>query len=92
MPAVDRETTSLADKEAAAEFAFMLESVRMKNWAAEGDNLQLVLARADNSAFTNSFKPTHACRFARGGFDTPPSACRTLDGGSGPTPPRMVMS
>lgn len=58
MPAVDRETTPLRDKEAAAEFAFMLENMRMKNWAAEGDNLPRFLARADNSTFaSDEFTP-----------------------------------
>lgn len=56
-PTTDRETTSLADKEAAAEFRFMLENVRMKEWAAEGNNMEQALRREDNSEFTEPYVP-----------------------------------
>jgi ectoine hydroxylase-related dioxygenase (phytanoyl-CoA dioxygenase family) len=58
VPAVDRERTSIADKEATAEMAFMLENMRMKTWAAEGDNIEQVLSREDNSAFRDAYVAT----------------------------------
>lgn len=51
LPRVDRETSSLADKEAAFEMEFMLEVMRLKLLASEGDNLARLLRREDNSAF-----------------------------------------
>lgn len=58
-PAVDRESTQLADKEISAEFTFMLENIRMKQWAAEDDNMnQVVLPREDNRAFRESYVET----------------------------------
>eukprot|EP00966_Prymnesium_polylepis_P039783 923495-Prymnesium_polylepis.1 len=58
VPDVDRETTPIAEKETAAEFAFMLENMRMKQWASEEDNLQRVRLREDNSAFGEAYAPT----------------------------------
>ena len=56
-PSTDRETTPLAEKEAAAEFQFMLDNMRMKQWAAEDENLRDTLRREDNRAFKDTYVP-----------------------------------
>ena len=54
-PSTDRETTPLAEKELAAEFWFMLENMRMKQWAAEGNNYEQTLRREDNHTFQETY-------------------------------------
>mmetsp|Transcript_12768 Transcript_12768/g.27555 ORF Transcript_12768/g.27555 Transcript_12768/m.27555 type:complete len:411 (-) Transcript_12768:172-1404(-) len=54
-PSTDRETTPLAEKELAAEFRFMLENMRMKQWAAEGNNYEQALRREDNHTFQETY-------------------------------------
>ena len=51
LPPVDREATPLSDKEGVLEMTFMLENMRMKEWAATGENRRACLERVDNSAF-----------------------------------------
>lgn len=55
LPQVDRETSSLADKEAALEMEFQLEVMRLKLLASEGDNLAKLLRRDDSSGFEYAY-------------------------------------
>mmetsp|Transcript_55326 Transcript_55326/g.160584 ORF Transcript_55326/g.160584 Transcript_55326/m.160584 type:complete len:406 (-) Transcript_55326:100-1317(-) len=54
VPKVRRETSTLAEKEAALEMEFFAETCRLKEFAATGNNLERLLRREDNSAFAMS--------------------------------------
>ena len=54
---LSRETSSLMEKEDAAEMAFMTHTSDIKRWAADGDNLAQVLARADNAGHPYNYEP-----------------------------------
>jgi hypothetical protein len=54
---LSRETASLAEKEDAAEMAFMTHTMHIKQWAAEEGRLAHVLAREDNTAQPYSYDP-----------------------------------
>lgn len=56
LPHVQREASSLREKEAALEMEFMLQAMQLKEFAAEGNNLERLLQRADNSSFEDRHK------------------------------------
>ena len=51
LPPIDREATALSEKEGVLEMTFMLENMRMKEWAAADENRAACFERVDNSGF-----------------------------------------
>lgn len=56
LPTLNRETSSLSEKEASLEMEFQLETMRLKCLAAEGNNLGELLRREDNSDFEYAYE------------------------------------